>query len=168
MVCVGEKWEIGKNNELLFRIPEDLKRFKAITEGKNVVMGRKTLESLPNSNPLPNRNNFVITRNKDFSQRDVVGVNSISQFLAIANTMEELGSEVYVIGGGEIYKKLLPKCNTVLVTKVYKKIKDADTYFPNLDKSKEWEIIEESEIHNEGGLEYQFVKYERIEETQTA
>lgn len=148
---------------MLFRIPEDLKRFRQLTENQSIVMGRKTLDSLPDGKPLPNRRNFVITRNKRFSKADVVGVNSIPQFVTIADVMKRLGSEVYVIGGGEIYKKLLPITNIVLVTKVHTKAKDADTHFPNLDKSKEWKIIEKSDVRKYNDLEYQYITYKRID-----
>ena len=126
-------------------------------------MGRKTLESLPNGEPLKDRYNIVLTRDEGFRKKDVLVMHSIEHLLAYTWLLEVVnGLDCFVIGGGEIYEKLLPEINTIYVTKIHNSFK-ADTYFPNLDKLKGWKITEESEIHNEGGLEYQYVTYERIE-----
>lgn len=155
---------IGINGQLLSFLPKDLARFKRITEGENkaVVMGRKTLESLPNGKPLPNRTNIVVTRDESFTQEGVTAMCSLDLLRAQAFILEVInGVEIFVIGGGEIYRELLPDVDTIYVTQLHHKFK-ADTYFPKIDMS-EWEVTEESEIQNEGGLEYQYITYERID-----
>ena len=154
---------IGLNGELLAFLPKDLARFKRITEGENkaIVMGRKTLESLPGGKPLPNRTNIVVTRDESFSQEGVIAMYSLDLLRAQAFLLEVInGIDVFVIGGGEIYKQLLPDVNTIYVTQLHHKFK-ADTYFPKINL-REWTITEESEMQNEGGLEYQYITYERV------
>lgn len=163
IVAVDSNFGIGYNGDLLAYLPKDLKRFKEITKNNVVIMGRKTLESLPNGEPLKDRYNIVLTRDENFRKKDVLVMHSIEHLLAYTWLLEVVnGLDCFVIGGGEIYEKLLPEINTIYVTKIHNSFK-ADTYFPNLDKLKGWKITEESEIHNEGGLEYQYVTYERIE-----
>lgn len=164
IVAVDKNWGIGRNNKLLAHLPSDLQRFKAITEGNIVVMGRKTLESLPNGNPLPNRINIVITRDKLFSKEGVIAVNSIehlSNYMRILEVVDDV--DCYVIGGGQIFERLLEFCNEVLITKINHKF-EVDTYFPNLDKSKEWEIADESEPQYENGYEFTYITYKRKED----
>ena len=127
-------------------------------------MGRKTLESLPNGEPLKDRINIVLTRDKDYKKDGTVVINSIEHLTAYMWLLETLkGVEVFVIGGGQIYEELLPFIDTTYVTKINHKFK-ADTYFPNLDKLDDWKLDNESEVHNEGGLEYKYTTYRRISE----
>ena len=161
IVAMGLSGEIGYRNDLLTYLPKDLLRFKKMTENNIVVMGRKTLESLPNGEPLPNRTNIVITRDKGFTKKGVTAVCSVELLKAQLFLLEIInGANVFVIGGGQIYKELLPDVDTIYVTKLHHKFK-ADTYFPELDP-KEWKITEESEMQNEGGLDYQYLTYERV------
>lgn len=170
IVATDNNWAIGANNRLLtYELKSDLQRFKQLTQGNIVVMGRKTLESLPNGSPLPDRTNIVITKDHGFQKEGVIAVKSIKMLKAELFLLEALnGVEVFIIGGESIYNQFLNDVSVIYVTKINHKFEQADTHFPNLDKLKEWKITETSEMHNEGGLEYQFVKYERIEETQTA
>ena len=165
IVATDLNWSIGAENKLLtYELKSDLQRFKQLTKDNIVVMGRKTLESLPNGSPLPDRTNIVITKDHGFQKEGVIAVNSIKMLKAELFLLEIMnGVEVFIIGGQSIYEQFINDVDTVYVTKINHKFEHADTYFPNLDKLKEWKITETSEMHNEGGLEYQFVKYERIE-----
>lgn len=161
IVAVDNNWGIGKNNDLLCYLPKDLKRFKQITKGNIVLMGRKTLESLPNGEPLPNRYNIVLTSNKEYTNKDVLVSNSIPDLLAYSWLIKAMkGVETYVIGGQSIYQQLLPECDMVYVTKINHTF-DADKFFPNLDEMKEWYVADESETQNENGLEYMYLTYKR-------
>ena len=158
IVAVDKNWGIGKNNDLLVSIPSDKKFFRQETTGKVVVMGRKTLESFPGGLPLKNRTNVVLTRNAGYRAKDTVIVHDIPELL------EELkkypSDAVYVVGGGTVYEELLPYCDEAYVTKIDFAY-EADTYFPNLDEMKEWQITASSEEQTYFDLEYTFLKYEK-------
>lgn len=158
IVAVDKNWAIGCNNKLLVSIPADMKFFRETTTGKVVVMGRKTLESFPNGMPLKNRTNIVLTKNTQYQVKGAVVVHSMEELL------EELkkysSGDVYVIGGGSIYKELLPYCDTAHVTKIDHAY-EADTWFPDLDKDGKWEITADSEEQTYFDLEYRFLKYEK-------
>ena len=157
IVAVDKNWAIGKNNKLLVSIPADMKFFRETTKGNVVVMGRKTLESFPQGQPLKNRVNIVITKNPNYKVKDAVVVHSVEE------AVEECGrydGEVYVIGGESIYRAMLPYCDTALVTKIDHAY-EADTYFPNLDEHPEWELTGETDEQTYFDLEYVFAKYER-------
>ena len=115
IVAVDSNGGIGKDNKLLWHIPGDLKRFKEITTGKTVVMGRKTFESLPFKNGLPNRKNICLTRTPKDSIENVTYINDIN---IILNNSEE---EIFIIGGAEIYKLFMPYCNKLYLTQVFTK-----------------------------------------------
>ena len=160
IVAIDENWGIGFNGELLEKIPEDLKRFKLLTKEKVIIMGRKTWESLPNK-PLPNRLNLIISNKCKIVDNLTIsmGMDEIKARVKIASKDPE--DEWFVIGGGQIYKELLPFCDRVYITKVYKIHEDVDTYFPKLDDL-EWKIVHESEILTFNDLQYQFLTYDRI------
>lgn len=145
---------IGGNNDLLWRIPQDLKRFKEITTGHTIIMGRKTFESLPRV--LPNRKHIVITRDKNFKV-DSDMVHIVNDISSVLDKFKDSDEEAFVIGGGEIYKLLLPYCKKLYLTRVYKDF-DGDTVFPNLNLD-QWNIINKSEVFiNEGdNLEFDFI-----------
>ena len=158
IVAVDENWAIGKDNKLLVSIPSDMKFFRETTTGKVVVMGRKTLESFPNGLPLKNRTNIVLTRNRDYQVKDAIVVHSVPELLV---KLDKYSSEdVYVIGGGSVYPELLPYCDVAHVTKI-NHVYAADSWFPNLDETGEWEITGESEEQTYFDLEYTFVRYEK-------
>lgn len=160
IVAVDSNWGIGKDNKLLVSIPADMKFFRTTTTGKVVIMGRKTLESFPNGLPLKNRVNIVITRNKDYKVKDAAVVHSIEEALREAGKYPS--EDVYVIGGESIYREMLPYCRKAHVTKVDYAY-EADTFFPNLDETGEWEITQDSGEQTYFDLEYAFVTYERKE-----
>ncbi len=158
IVAVDKNWAIGCNNKLLVSIPTDMKFFRETTTGNVVVMGRKTLESFPNGLPLKNRTNIVLTKNTDYQAKGAVLVHSTDELL---EKLKKYNSEdVYVIGGGSIYKELLPYCDTAHVTKIDHAY-EADTWFPNLDEDAAWEVTADSEEQTYFDLEYRFLKYER-------
>ncbi|MBL4933708.1 dihydrofolate reductase [Clostridium paridis] len=151
IVAVAENNAIGKNNDLLWRLPSDLRRFKEITSGKTIIMGRKTFESLPKV--LPNRHHVILTRDTDFSVDDpqVEVVNSLD---AVVEKFHHSEEEAFIIGGGEIYSAFLPYSNKLYLTKVFKDF-GADTYFPNINEN-EWMPVLESKVFEENNLTYQF------------
>ena len=156
IAAVDKNWAIGKNNQLLVRIPADQKFFRETTTGKVVVMGRKTLESFPNGQPLKNRTNIVLTRNKDYAVKGAVAVHSMDE---LHDELKKYNSEdVFVIGGEKIYEQLLDECDVAHVTKI-EFAYDADSYFPNLDENPDWEITGDSEEQTYFDLEYYFYRY---------
>ena len=160
IVAVDNNWGIGFNGDLLEHIPEDLRYFKEITENNWIVMGRKTWDSLPKK-PLPNRPHLVITNNPlSYEEMDEVLFAKIGQAKLIMNTQK--GIDFFVIGGGQIYEKLLPICDRVYVTKIFKDHDQVDTYFPNLDESEEWAPAACTDIRQHKDLTYQFWQYDRI------
>lgn len=158
IVAVDENWGIGKNGELLVRIPNDQKFFREETTGKVVVLGRKTMETFPGGRPLKNRQNIILSTKADYKVEGAVVVHSIEELL------EELKQypteDVYIIGGDSVYKQMLPYCDVAHVTKIDMSY-DADAFHPNLDKDPEWEITAESDEQVYFDLTYHFVKYER-------
>lgn len=159
IVAVDANWGIGKDNDLLISIPEDMKYFRKVTAGKTLIYGRKTLESFPGQKPLPKRRNIVITRNAAYGGNGAEVVNSVDE--ARLAVKAEDADNVFVIGGGAIYRQMLPFCTRAYVTRI-DKVFDADTFFPNLDSDSEWEIESESETMNYEGISYRFVIYKRI------
>ena len=160
IAAVDKNWAIGKNNELLVRIPMDQKFFRETTTGKVVVMGRKTLESFPNGLPLKNRTNIVLTGNKNYKVKDAIVVHSMEE---LHRELEKYDTnDVYVIGGQKIYEQLLDECDVAHITKIDYAY-DADAYFPNLDEKPEWKITADSEEQTYFDLEFYFYKYERVQ-----
>lgn len=157
IVAVNNDWGIGYNGDLLEHIPEDLKYFKTLTTGHIIVMGSKTWDSLPKK-PLPDRLNIVITHNERH-------FDEMTAFIDLNEAMIRLKTaddECFIIGGGSIYKQLLPLCDRVYVTKIYKSHEQVDTYFPNLDESDEWAPGACGPIQTYKDLTYQFWQYDRI------
>ncbi|VYU63945.1 dihydrofolate reductase [Clostridium tertium] len=145
---------IGGDNKLLWHISEDLKRFKAITSGNTIIMGRKTFESLPKV--LPNRHHIVITRDKNFKV-DSSEVEIVNDINSIIDRFENSTEEAFIIGGGEIYKSLLPNTNKLYLTRVYKDF-SGDTKFPEIDLDN-WTVDYKSEIliNEKDNLNFDFI-----------
>lgn len=158
IVAVDNNWAIGCRGKLLNSIPEDMKFFRETTIGKAVIMGRKTLESLPNGMPLTQRTNIVLSRNKDFHAKGAVVVHSAAEAIKAAETFDS--DDVYVIGGASIYEQFLPLCSVAHVTKMNYAY-EADTYFKNLDEDSDWLLAAESEEKTYFDLEYKFEMYLR-------
>ena len=153
IVAIGERNEIGKNNGLLCYLPADLKHFKELTTGHTVVMGRKTFEALPKG-ALPHRKNIVLTRNKDLSFDNCLIYSSL--FEVIDN--EKDNDEMFIIGGGELYRQALALANKLYLTKIHAEFENADTFFPEIDYS-EWVEVsrEEHKADEKNPYDYTFL-----------
>ncbi len=156
IVAVSEDWGIGKNNELLWHISDDLKRFKSLTTGNAVVMGKKTWESLPKK-PLPGRKNIVLTDNSLETFENAVTAYSIKDALGKCDH----GEEIFIIGGGSIYRQFMPIADRLYITHVHKKA-PADVYFPEIDL-KIWKMIskEEFAVTQTNSIPYTYSIYDR-------
>lgn len=158
IVAVDKNWAIGYEGDLLVKIPEDLMFFKEKTTGKAIIMGRKTLESMPGGKPLPNRFNIVISNQKNYKVEGAVVVHSLEEALqAVSGYKEE---EIFIIGGETIYRQMLTGCKVAYVTKIDNAYQ-ADAFFPCLDELEEWKLVEVTEGAEEQELKYQFCTYER-------
>ena len=145
-------------NPLLVSIPSAMKICRQTTTGKVVVMGRKTLESLPNGMTQKNRTNIVLTSNRDYQAKGAVIVHTEEELLEELKNYDS--DDIYIIGGESVYRMMLPYCDTALVTKIDHAFQ-ADAYFPDLDAMDDWEMTEESEEQTCFDLEFCFTKYER-------
>ena len=157
IVAIARNRAIGFENRLLYRLPDDLKRFKAVTMGKPVVMGRKTFESLPGG-ALPGRRNIVITRNEGYEAPGVEVAGSLDEALAMTAEVEE----VMIIGGAEIYRMASAVAQRVYLTLIESEVADADTFIAPFDKET-WAIIEESDPMTDprSGVVYRFLNLQR-------
>ena len=158
VVAVDENWAIGNKNQLLVRIPNDMKQFRELTTGKVVVLGRKTLETFPQGLPLKNRTNIILSTDPNYQVKDAIVAHSIEELLEILKEYDE--EDIYIIGGDSIYKQMLPYCKVAHVTKIDHAY-EADRYFPNLDKDPDWVITADSDEQYYFDLTYTFIKYER-------
>ena len=148
---------IGKNNKIPWHIPGELKRFRAITMGKPIIMGRKTFESI--GKPLDGRENVVLTNNKSYKQAGVKSYNNISEVISDFTNYDE----IFIIGGSEIYALVLPLAHKLYVTKI-DKIYDGDTWFPKIHYD-EWKIQESTQITEETTqTQYENIIYTKISE----
>ncbi|MCL2388564.1 MAG: dihydrofolate reductase [Defluviitaleaceae bacterium] len=159
-VAVSANWGIGYKNELLFRIHEDLQRFKELTTGKVVVMGHNTFKSLPaNRRPLPNRVNIVLSRNASLKIPDVLTCDSIPALeIALQNYNP---ADIFVIGGEKIYTQLLNHCKRAYITKV-ESAPPADAFMPNLDTLPNWQLEWESPTMESDGFAYKYCIYTKV------
>ena len=159
-----KKYGIGKRNGLLFHLPLDMKYFRETTKGHVVVMGENTLLSFPNSKPLPNRTNIVLSQDKDHEYEGVINVHDFEQFI---NMMKEYGKKetVFVIGGASIYSQTLPYVDMVYLTKVDAD-GEAEVFFPNLDENKSFVCIDEGTPINDNGYMIRFTKYKNLNKKQ--
>ena len=149
-------WGIGKNNDLLYNIPEDKKFFRSMTLGKVVVMGRKTLESMPGGKPLKDRTNIVMTKDSAYSADGTIICRSTDE---LKKELEKYSSDdIMIIGGAEIYRQLLPLCDTAYITKIDDEL-PADKFFPDVDSMSGWKLTECSEEKEYEGLRYKFCTY---------
>lgn len=158
IVCVDSHWGIGNKGELLVSIPADKRMFKEQTTGKVVLGGRKTMEGLPGGTTLKGRTNIVLTSKKGYAFGDAVIVHDVDEALAELKNYPD--DSIYIVGGGKVYEQFLPYCDKAYVTKVDYRY-EADTFFPNLDKSDEWVMTHDSEEQTYYNLEYYFTIYQR-------
>lgn len=156
IVAMGDNGAIGKDNALLWHLPDDFKRFKSITMGKPILMGRKTYESI--GKPLPGRENIVVTRDKAFFAKGLTIVNSIDAALLAAEKYDE----VMVIGGASFYEQMLPMADRLYITKVHHQF-DADAFFPEID-IESWQVVAQVEhgVDDKHAFSFSFIIYQKI------
>ncbi len=147
IAAIAENNALGKDNKMLWHLPDDFKRFKQLTSGHYIIMGRKTFESLPGM--LPNRTHVIITRQEDYKAEGCIIVNSLDQALAACPQDDE----VFVIGGGEIYKQAITKADKIELTRVHDIAPEADAYFPEFD-TEVWKLAEK--VHHPKDEKHKF------------
>lgn len=155
IAAAAENNALGKDNDLVWHLPDDFRRFKKLTTDHHIIMGRKTFESFPKL--LPNRKHIVITRNKNYRAEGAVVVNSLEKAIEIS----EKDPQAFIIGGGEIYKLALPKAEKIELTRVHESF-EADAFFPEIDENK-WKLIAEDFHPKDEKHQYAFtyLTYER-------
>ena len=170
IVAVDKDWGIGFEGQLLEHLPPDMEYFKELTMGNIVIMGRKTWDSLP-IKPLVNRHNVIISKSIPETKLPQIITDrqdpiTFLQMDSLIQNWEKIkrfsNKEIFIIGGGEIYKQLLPYCDRVYVTFIGKSHENVDTYFPNLDKDPNWEVSTCTELRDYGNISYAFLTYDRI------
>lgn len=155
IVAVDQNWAIGRDGDQLCYISADLKRFKELTLGHPVILGRKTLSTFPGGRPLKGRRNLVLSRDPEFQAEGAEVYHDVESLLSQAP------EDSFVIGGESVYRSLLPYCETVYVTKIMSTF-PADTWFPDLDADPAWQAVREEEPLEEKGLAFRYVTYERV------
>lgn len=158
IVALADDYAIGRDNDLIWHISADLKRFKALTTDHTVIMGRNTWNSLPKK-PLPKRRNIVITHDSDFHPEGA----EVAHSLAEAVKLTQFEDEVFIMGGATLYQQFLPFVQRLYVTHVYAEFPDADVHFPIIDKSV-FRMVKQTEkvLDEESQLTYNYIDYERI------
>ncbi|MBT9776467.1 dihydrofolate reductase [Clostridium sp. MCC353] len=159
IVAVDKNWAIGNKGQLLTAIPADQKLFREETMGKVVVMGRKTLESLPGGQPLYGRTNIVLTHDRNYKVKGAVICHSLDE--ALEELKKYPSEDIFICGGQVIYEQFLPYCNVAHVTYIDYAY-EADTYFPNLDKDSDWVVAAESDEQTYFDICYEFRMYVKV------
>ena len=157
ILCVDNKWGIGKQNGLLFSLPQDMKFFRETTLNHVVAMGENTLLSFPNSKPLKNRTHIVLSQMETHNYEGVINVHDFKEFLLKIKEYS-LKEDVYIIGGASVYRQTLPYVDKVLLTKVDADGK-AELFFPNLDKDPFFKLEKEGEEIIDNGFKIKFCTY---------
>lgn len=161
IVAVDLNWGIGKKNDLLFHVPEDMKFFRKTTLEKTVVCGKNTLFSFPGSKPLPKRRHLILTHQNLEENENLKVFDSVEKLLDFVKDIPS--DDVFVIGGESVYRQLLPYCKKAYVTKFLALDKDADTFFPNLDENPDFVLVDGGEeLVSENGVKFSFTLYENI------
>jgi len=155
IVAVDEHWAIGRDGDQLAYISQDLKRFRALTAGHPVILGRKTLATFPGGRPLKGRRNLILSRDPGFAPEGAEVFSSLDALLAAAP------EDSFVIGGASVYRALLDWCSIAYVTKIAESFPGADCWFPNLAARPEWRVAEEGLELEEQGLAFRYVTYKR-------
>lgn len=158
IVAAGLNGEIGRNNQLLWHLPADMRHFKQLTTGHHILMGRKTYDSI--GRPLPNRTNIIVTRSQSFSPEGCIIVQHVDKGVEWARKNGE--TELFVIGGGQVYREVLPLADTIYFTRVQASFPDADTFFP-FSAGKDWQIVSEEKYPADERHQYpfEFIVYQR-------
>lgn len=159
IVAVDSEWGIGRRDSLLFRIREDLKRLKRMTVGKTIIVGRRTLQTFPAGQPLADRRNLVLSHNPDLRLDGAEVFGSVQDLLDVVRDLPS--EEVYVLGGDSVYRQLLPFCERAFITHVEGRF-DADAFFPNLAKHKDWVLVDEGALNQDVEMTYRWAEYRNI------
>lgn len=157
IVNVTQNWGIGQDNRLLVSVSDDLRRFRALTLGKTVICGRKTLATFPGGKPLKGRKTILLSSDCDFHAEGAKVVHSTQELFDLLRTLP--AQELCVIGGESIYRLLLDYCDTAVVTKTYVDL-PSDRFFPNLDEAENWVLCDQGELQEENGIRYRFCTYQ--------
>lgn len=155
ILAVDKNWAIGRDNKMLYNLKKDLKHFKEITTGSLVIMGRKTFDSMGRA--LPNRENIILSHDENLKRDGALVFNGIREIISYAKKSDK---EAFVIGGAEICELFLDEIDEAIITKIDKE-SEADTFLHNFDEDPNFEIIEESDSIDDGGIKIKFVKYKR-------
>lgn len=158
IVAVDSNWAIGNKGQLLVSIPADQKNFRNITMGGTIVYGRKTLETFPQQVVLPGRRNIILSTKKDFQVKNAEVAHNKQELLDMVRDDDK--DSVFIIGGESVYKEFLDDCDTCIVTFIDKEY-DADSFFPNLDKLPEWELVDESDEQVYFDITYTYRTYKK-------
>jgi len=160
IAAASENLVIGKDNDLPWNLPSDLKSFKKITENHFVIMGRKCWESIPEKfRPLPKRQNIVITRDPNYEAKGAAVINDLETIIKVFKNDGEVG-EVFIIGGAQIYKEAFKHADKMYLTQIFSEV-EGDTYLEGLDFS-EWTLTETSERIEENGIEFRFTTFDKL------
>ncbi len=157
IAAADKNWAIGRGGDLLYSLPDDMRFFRETTMGKTVIMGRKTLESMPGGRPLKGRRNIILSRSGGVSAEGVELCRSAGEAVSLAEASE---GEVFVIGGEEVYRALLPYCDTAYITRVFAE-SPADRFLPDFDSLPDWDEVSRSERFENNGIGFEFVTYKR-------
>lgn len=160
IVNVNPEWGIGNENQLLVRIRSDMRRFRTLTTGKTIIVGRKTLATFPNGKPLANRENIIMTRDPAFTAEEATVCRDLPALFAALSGRDP--DSVMVCGGEQIYRQLLPYCSKAHVTLTYTDAK-ADRFFPNLNLLPNWVMTEVGEKQVENDIAFRFLTYENTD-----
>ena len=153
IVAADRNWAIGRDGDQLIYLPEDLKRFKALTTGHPVILGRKTLATFPGGRPLKGRRNLILSRDPAFAPEGAEVFRDLETLLAAAP------EDSFVIGGASVYAALLDRCDTAYVTKIEQSFPGADCFFPDLDARPDWRVEEEGPELEDQGVRFRYVTY---------
>lgn len=156
-VIADQRWAFGRNGGLLFSLPADLERFHALTRNGTVIMGPERLKFYTGGEPLPQRRNIIVTRDPAVLPEGTEGAASPEKALTLAGGPET--ENLWIIGGGSIYAALIARCRKVYLTRVETRVRESDTFFPNLDKLPNWEVESAGELMEEDGLKFRFLEY---------
>jgi len=156
IVNVAENWGIGRDGRLLVSISEDLRRFRALTTGRAVILGRRTLATFPGGRPLKNRTNLILSSDPSLAVEGAVVVHGLAELAAACRAYPP--EDLCVIGGASVYALLLPYCDTAHVTRTFL-TPPADRFFPDLDAAPGWTLADASDVREENGVRYQFLEY---------
>ena len=156
-VVADQRWAFGRNGGLLFSLNADLERFHSLTKNGIVIMGLERLKFYTGGQPLPQRRNIVVTRDLHAVPEGAEGVISPERALSLAGGPEQ--EDLWIIGGGSIYAALIDRCRRVYLTRVETRVKESDTFFPNLDKLPNWKVVSSGDLMEEGELKFRVFEY---------